>query len=90
MLTKLHELKQLSYNNCPNSKRKLNDFIFFVHIFRYIETYAIIFFLNTGGAIWHPRCGPSPDSKIDDDYLDEHKTNGVVDNHVCLALLDYD
>lgn len=39
--------------------------------------------LSLGGAIWHPRCGPSPDSKMDDDYLDEHKTNGVVDNHVC-------
>lgn len=40
----------------------------------------------SGGAIWHPRCGPSPDAKIEDDYLDEHKTNGVMDNHVCVEL----
>ncbi|GFY72981.1 actin-binding LIM protein 1 [Trichonephila inaurata madagascariensis] len=34
-----------------------------------------------GGAIWHPRCGPSPDGKMDDDYLDDHKTNGIMDGH---------
>lgn len=45
-----------------------------------------IFQYFSGGAIWHPRCGPSPDAKIDDDYLDEHKTNGVMDNHVCVEL----
>lgn len=32
-----------------------------------------------GGAIWHPRCGPSPDGKIEDGLIDDHKTNGVID-----------
>ncbi|KAG8188427.1 hypothetical protein JTE90_007995 [Oedothorax gibbosus] len=32
------------------------------------------------GAIWHPRCGPSPDGKIEDEYLDDHKSNGI-DGH---------
>ncbi|XP_067142769.1 actin-binding LIM protein 2-like isoform X1 [Centruroides vittatus] len=28
-----------------------------------------------GGAIWHPRCGPRPDSKLDDNVFDDQANN---------------
>lgn len=39
-----------------------------------------------GGAIWHPRCGPGPDARIEDVYLDSYDSQVIKSIQSILSL----